>query len=96
VVYFSALLNPEIIEGTYLYKLKKKLIEKLKNRFSLFITWKKETDKEFFPIQPYTEGEWENLVKRWSYQFIPWQTECAEKEFDKTLLCCYWWQLCET
>ncbi len=84
VVDLCAYLNPDVVEGTYLYKLKKKFIEKLKKRFHLFINWKNETDKELFDIKQDHEGLWQEFIKQWNYKFIPWETDCVAETFNKS------------
>ncbi|MBI4854773.1 MAG: hypothetical protein HY819_23495 [Acidobacteria bacterium] len=84
VVDLCVYLNPDVVEGTYLYKLKKKFIEKLKKRFYLFIKWKNETDKELFDIKEDHEGLWQEFIRQCNYKFIPWETDCVAETFNKS------------
>lgn len=76
VMDISALLSPDPLGGQYLYRLKSKLVTKIKNRFSIYISFSGEGVNEHFEIQADPDEAVAELVKESLGWLTPWKTDC--------------------
>ncbi|MEW6732266.1 MAG: hypothetical protein AB1489_13135 [Acidobacteriota bacterium] len=80
VIAICGILNPDLIDGTYLYKLKRKFLSSIKKRFSGFVSFIGNGNKQHLDICKDLSGELIEFVRESSCLLIPWGTKCQSED----------------